>query len=437
MQNIIEYEQSLLGCLLISYKSFSDIEHFKFTKDDFYYSNHKSIFQAIRILSRMKVKWDAIIVLDTVKKLKGYDEVSPEYLTKLSSNTPGLSNLVSYAEIVKEQSILRKLSKALVSANENINSGTTSTEIFNACLKSINALRDSKLISSHKESALSSSFESFMAYIEKRRLSESSFEGIISTLPTVDNLTSGFCAGHMIVVAARPSVGKSALGLYFAGRALMQGKHVLFWSTEMNNNTILARLFSNFCIIKASNLTHFPKNLTENEITKLEEWKDDFDTLYVESGYPNIQDLCDKAKKMRKKGMLDILIVDYLQNIRGEGEGTLDKLSNVSNSLKSLAMELDIPVIALAQLNRQAQHLDVPTMAEIKGSGSIEQDADLVFIIHQNSNEAPEKHWLICSKNRHGETKNIPIIFDKPYQDFKEDNSPHRNISKKSNKESL
>lgn len=437
MQNIVEYEQSLLGCLLFSCNSFSDIEHFKFTKEDFYYSRHRAIFQSMKVLSRMKVKWDSIIVLDTIKKLKGYEEVTPDYLSSLCSSTPGVSNIMSYAEIVKEQSILRKLSSALKLADEDINSGNTSTEIFNACLKSINALRDSKLISSNKELSLNNDFDSFMRYIEKRRSAESNFEGIISTLPTLDTLSSGFCGGQMIVVAARPSVGKSALGLYFSGRALMQGKHVLFWSTEMNNHTILARLFSNFCKIPASKLTHFPKELTQDEIDKLESWKDAFDTLYVESGYPNINDLCEKAKKMRKQGTLDFLVVDYLQNIKGDGEGTVEKLNDVSNRLKQLAMDLDIPIIALAQLNRQAQHLDIPTMAEIKGSGAIEQDADLVFIIHQNSNESPEKHWLICSKNRHGETKNIPIIFDKPYQDFKEDKSFGRILSKKSNREAL
>lgn len=111
----------------------------------------------------------------------------------------------------------------------------------------------------------------------------------------------------------------------------------------------------------------------------------------------------------------------------------VEKVGYISTCLKQLAMELDIPVVTLAQLNRAAQHMEVPSMAEIKGSGAIEQDADLILILHRNEKEmGPEKYWLICAKNRHGETKDIPIRFFKRYQDFKEDNSPGRFLSKKS-----
>lgn len=414
-------EEGLIGALLLDNTAYSRIVLKKLEPLDFYIPEYCLMFGFMKDLAEKNQAWDVVMLSDAIRVQVGSNVLSD--MIGFVRNIPGTANIEVYADIIKERSILRKLMTELDAVARKIQDPLfrDSQEILDACLKSINTLRDSKLITTKRTESLNSSYAQFIEHITKRRAASSDFEGIVSLLPSVDTLTGGFCNGHLTVIAARPSVGKSALGLFFSGKALMQLKNVLFWSTEMNNNTILARMFSQFCRIPAYNLTHTPKNLLQKDLDCIQEWSDAFDTFYVETGYAHIKAVCDKARIMHKQGKLDLLIVDYLQNLKGDGDGTVEKLNQVSNELKKLAMELNIPVIALAQLNRQAQHMDVPSMAEIKGSGAIEQDADLVLLLHQNLEEHPSKHWIVCAKNRHGEIKNIPIVFDKPYQTFYED----------------
>ncbi len=423
-------EQGLIGALLLDHKVYTRIACRKLIPDDFQLDLCREVYTLIERLAAESKPWDTVVI---GKFLKPESMAS---LIELAKNTPGTSNAEAYAEIVKERSIRRKIVEQAVLIEKKAYDPfeQNSDELLAFCMSTLSALRDSHLVSNKQSQSLNNSVLDFLAYIMRRRESDSVYEGILSLMPSIDSLTGGFCGGHLIVIAARPSVGKSAYGLFCASRALMQGKHVLFWSTEMNNHTILARMFSQLCSIPAYNLTHAPKYLLDKHIEQISESSSDFETLYVESGYAKVKTVCDKARVMHKQGKLDLLIVDYLQNLQGEGEGTVERLGHVSTSLKKLAMELDIPVIALAQLNRQAQHMDVPSMAEIKGSGAIEQDADLVLLLHRNPEEGEEKHWLICAKNRHGETKNIPILFEKSYQNFKEDDAAGRFLTKAASK---
>lgn len=426
-------EEGLIGSLLLDSSAYSKIALKKLEPLDFYVPEYRLIFGIMKSFADKNKPWDVVLISDEIKASAKENSPVLSDVIALVRNTPGTSNIEAYADVVMERSILRKLIGELDLVAKKIQDplARDSQEILDACLKSINTLRDSKLVTTKKVESLNSSYDNFIDNITKRRISNSNFEGIISLLPSVDTLTGGFCNGHFIVIAARPSVGKSALGLFFSAKALMQSKNVLFWSTEMNNNTILARMFSQFCHIPAYNITHNPKNLLQKDLDSISEWSDAFDTFFVETGYAHIKAVCDKARMMHRQGSLDILVVDYLQNLKGDGDGPVEKLNQISGELKKLAMELNIPVIALAQLNRQAQHMDVPSIAEIKGSGAIEQDADLIIILHQNQNESPEKHWLLCAKNRHGETKNIPVVFNKPYQTFLEDQPMGRVLFKK------
>lgn len=422
----IETEQSLIGGLLLDSKAYDKILAYKLDAEDFISLDHIAIFAAIKDFEDKKEPWDITIISAAIAGKVNFD-----YLIELVKNTPGTSNINIYASMIKEASILRKLVKSLGDAAKRASDPAErdSSDIMDACITSINELKASGLARQISPS-LDDSYDDFLKNLLRKRKLSSLYNGIC-TLPQVDDLTGGLQDGHLIVIAARPSVGKSALGLFMTLKALQQGMCTLFWSTEMDNNAILARLVSQTSEnIPLTNLTHCPKRLSDGDLTRVQDFRDRFDMLYVESGYSHVKNVLERARILHKQGKLDMLVVDYLQNLKGDGDNMVEKLGDISSSLKMLAMELSIPVVALAQLNRQAQHLEVPTMAEIKGSGSIEQDADLIILLHQNSNEPPEKHWLICAKNRHGETKNIPIIFDKPFQNFKEDKSPDRILSK-------
>lgn len=432
----MEAEQCLLGALLIDCNTYPQVAVKKLFEGDFYNYKHNIIFHTILQCVQENQKWDTVIIGDMIAQSNKKDMCDFSYLIEITKNTPSTANIEGYANIVKDRAILRNLldyTDRLANMIQENPEDKTADEIMQICTESIINLRASKLLSTKATESLQTKNQQYLKYLKKRIESDKDMEGILTGLPSVDMLTGGLCNSHMIVIAARPSVGKSALGLYISIRALMQGMHVLFWSTEMDDKSIFSRLYSNLLDIPAHYLTHDQKKLKPSDLEKIERSETNFENFYIEEGYANVHDVCHKARVQHKAGKLNLLIVDYLQNLKGSGDNMVEKVGYISTCLKQLAMELDIPVVTLAQLNRAAQHMEVPSMAEIKGSGAIEQDADLILILHRNEKEmGPEKYWLICAKNRHGETKDIPIRFFKRYQDFKEDNSPGRFLSKKS-----
>lgn len=279
--------------------------------------------------------------------------------------------------------------------------------------------------------SITSSHDEFMSKLLEARSSSSYYRGIMTMINGIDSLSGGLCKSHMIVIAARPSVGKTAFGLFITGKAIMQNKRVLFVSTEMDESSILARLYSQFCHIPTSNLTHHPKNLSDKDLEIINSTAEELENIHIETGFGmRVSSLYNKVSMMAKGVGIDMLVVDYLQNLKGDGDNLVEQLGNISNTLKKIAMDFEIPVIALAQLNRQAQHMDIPSMAEIKGSGTIEQDADLIMLLHSNQEEPEGKYWVLCDKNRHGQIGNIPMIFNKKFQTFTEDSPSGRILSK-------
>jgi replicative DNA helicase len=421
MKKQLDHLQSSILCGLMTRQSYH-IEHLSI--DDFSGRN-RIVFEAMQARHRNGEPFDAISLIDHFQ--------SSEHLTLIMQHSPQAcsDSLVSLINSLKVEQLKLGINKILTDEQNY-----TSSKIL-AAIDDLKTQSEAPSLEEVKD--LTHEHQEFITHLETIRAQSSEYLGIQTLLPDLDSLASGLCPSHLVVIAARPSVGKSALGLFLIGQALLQKKNVLFYSTEMDNKTILGRLYSQVLRIPASNLTTFPKRLSDRDLEVLIKSKHELEHFFAEVKFgAHVHHVYNKAYVLKKRDQLDMLVVDYLQNLSGNGETPVEKLSYISNNLKKIAMDLEIPVIALAQLNRQAQHMEIPSMAEIKGSGTIEQDADLILLLHHNPHELEHEYWLICAKNRHGEIRDIPIIFDKQYQSFRQDPNPaKRFIGKKPKKDIL
>ncbi|MFA6375123.1 MAG: DnaB-like helicase C-terminal domain-containing protein, partial [Bacilli bacterium] len=267
--------------------------------------------------------------------------------------------------------------------------------------------------------------------IEKNSKKESELIGIDTGFKELNSKTFGFKNGELIIIAARPGIGKSALALNITSTACEEKKAVAFISLEMGTTQLVMRLLSSNSGIGLSKI--ISGKLNESDITALYLTRlkiDNYDLYLDDSTVTDISEIMAQCRELKRNKKLDMVVVDYLQLI---GKRTANKNANraelvgsISRSLKILAMELDIPVIALSQLNRESIKRDVPNLADLRESGSIEQDADIVLFLHKSSKDSDSLETrarshrveLIIAKNRQGEVGNLSLTFQEPIVKF-------------------
>ncbi|TDT71484.1 replicative DNA helicase [Hypnocyclicus thermotrophus] len=416
-----EAEKSVLGGILLKQDALSDIIDI-LRPNDFYKLSHKYIYEAmLNIYSHGEVI-DPVVLINSLKKMDRFDEIGGENIIyEILDEVPTAANILSYAKIVKEKSILREL----------INVGNKVVELAQTGYEEVDSILDKAeglifKISESKENkevvSISSLVNEEFERLEKVVKNSGATTGISSNFKEFDQMTSGFHPSDLVIIAARPSMGKTAFVLNLAlNAALNENKSVLIFSLEMSNSQIFQRLLA----IESK----IPLNKIRNGFISEDEWGHialatgklaNTDIQIADVPNVTVLEIRAMARRLKAAGKLDMILIDYLQLIKGSGrtESRQQEISDISRSLKGIARELDVPVIALSQLSRAPeQRADRrPMLSDLRDSGAIEQDADMVVFLYRDEyyNEDSEDKGLaeiIIGKQRNGPVGTITLKY--------------------------
>ena len=430
----IEAESSVLGGLLLDNTAWDRMGEL-LSENDFYRHEHKLIFGAISILINGSKPADVITVFEQLKnqgKAEGMGGLG--YLNSLAQYVPSASNIRRYAEIVRERSILRKL----VTASDEI-----ATNAFNPQGRPIERILDEaeqKIFNIGEEgSRMKQGFQSMdtlvvnlMDRVQEMADNPNDITGVPTGFYDLDRMTSGLQAGDLVVLAARPSMGKTAFAINIAEHvALNEGLPVAVFSMEMGAAQLAVRVVGSIGRIDQGHLR--TGKLTDEEWPRLTDAIERLRTVSLhidETAGLTSSELRANARRLaRRCGKLGLIVVDYLQLMSGssggDGENRATELGEISRGLKMLAKELQCPVIALSQLNRGVeQRTDKrPMMSDLRESGAIEQDADIIMFIYRDDyynkdSKDPGVAEIIIGKQRNGPTGAVRLTFLKPLTRF-------------------
>ncbi len=428
----IEAEQSVIGSMLIDRDAVFSVEELV-EPQDFYRDEHRYIVKAIFELSNAQKPVDIVSVAD---KLRGEGKLELvggiTYLARLADSVPNSANADYYAKIVKEKSLLRQLIKIGGEISEMGFDQTTSIDtLIDRAEKKIFALSQ-KQQSSFFVPLKDFILESFTE-IENRYKRKSGISGLPTGFTDLDNITGGFQNSDLIVIAARPSVGKTSLAINISQNiAIKEKKGVAIFSLEMSKEQLIERMLCSQARVDLQRLkTGF---LSESDWPKLTAAYSELYEAKIfidDSTDTTLTDIRTKARRLKIEQDIDIVIIDYLQLIRSRGrvENRVIEISNITRGLKNLARELNVPVVVLSQLSRAVDRRDDkrPILSDLRESGSIEQDADVVMFLYRPDPDIPEEIELNVAKQRNGPTRSVRLVFLRNYTRFEQkagENSP-------------
>ena len=429
----IEAEKSVLAACLLSQEAIEEVAT-KLVKENFYRVAHQTIYESMLDLYTRNIPVDHISVADNLKSKGQLEAVGGRaYLLELADNTFALTNWHHHVDIVKRTSILRDLIRA---------SGEIKALAYDAPDDLSAVVEESeKILFNVTEKRVSSEFSKMStllteAFEEITRLSEqkTSMAGVPTGFKDVDDLFHGLRGGDLIIVAARPGVGKTAFALNMAVNAAKRGTTVAFLSLEMSAAQLVQRVLCSEARVNLSRLRAGQLKEADwgaiadasNTLSKLDMYIDDTPSL-------SILELRAKARRELRNAKQGLIVVDYLQlmqptQTRRDGNRAVE-VGEISRGLKVLAKEMDMPVVALSQLSRQVEMRGKkrPQLSDLRESGSIEQDADIVMFIDRSMDEAeaesesrPDLNTadLIVAKHRNGPTRDIKLAFQPDYTRF-------------------
>ena len=427
----LEAEQAVLGALLQDNTVLYRIPDLK--PEHFFLENHRVIFSEIVKMIREGKSADPITVAESFEK-HGIDCGGFQYLGELSINTASSYSAPTYAAIVMDDALRRTLADITAQLAEETNSDKTTpaTEILEKIQASVMGLNAAK---TSKEPALARNAMASHIDVMSART-----EGDTKAIPTgfghIDHmLNGGMIPGNMIIVGARPSMGKTAFSLNIASN-VAKSKKVLFLSQEMSTDQLLDRLSASLGRVDLS-------AILQGQLTP-EQWQgftaacaaiESLNLFIDEQGGLTINDVRMKARRIKQQCGLDFLVVDYLQLMSGPGKNRNEQIEEISRGLKTLAKELDIAVMALSQLNREVDKRPGrrPVLSDLRDSGSIEQDADIIIFIHRDEVANPESDQkgfanIQIPKNRQGRTGDVTMKYRGEYTLFEStDEKPPQN----------
>ncbi len=426
-----EAESAVLGVLLINFSLDAlDTARMYIRGSDFFLISHQNIFQAIESLEK---KGSGIDVLTVIEELKSQGLLEKaggvSYVNSLVNSFHTIGNIEYYARIVQESSIRRRLlgigSDIQIQA---YNKARDTSEILEDLERQVFEINDKRSVDSTQR--ISELIKTAVDAIEERSKNKKSCTGIPSGFPELDDMTSGFQDSEMIVIGARPSVGKTALAMTMAANMSIQ-KNIKcgFFSLEMSHSSVTERLIAqegniNSKKIKSGLMKKQDMLLVTEVASKIYEapmWIDDTPNM-------KLLDLRAQARRMVSKYGVQIIFIDYLGLITFEDKKIPrhEQMAEVSRSLKALARELKIPVIALSQVGRQVEGKE-PALSDLRESGAIEQDADMVLFLHRERKTEDEadpaasrniETKLIMAKNRNGPIGYVKLMFMPQYTKF-------------------
>ncbi|HEY8445023.1 MAG TPA: replicative DNA helicase, partial [Bacilli bacterium] len=420
----LEAEKYILGCLFIEPQIIGEVLS-RISPNDFYLKEHQNIMQAIVNLYENNELIDQVKVANELQRMNLLEASGGiDYLFEIIESIPSVANIDAYLEVIEEKSLLRELLHVTDKIRDKVLEGDLSFADIGAkaeeeMLRVINMRRTEDVKKIHRFT------NHVLDIIESNKENEGKLSGLDTGFEELNKLTFGFQKGELIVLAARPGIGKSAFALNVASNACKKDKSVAFFSLEMGVDQLTMRLFSSFSGLSISKIRS--GKLNDKEMSQLLVAKatiDKFNLYLDETSNTNLNDIKAKCLKLKREGLLDLIIVDYLQliNVPNFKGNRVEEVGKVSRGLKMMARELDVPVLALSQLSRgvEASEDKRPRLAHLRESGSIEQDADIVMFLHreQPGKEIDEtkqvrnhKTELIIAKNRQGATDSIFLLF--------------------------
>jgi len=427
----IEAEQSVLGGLMLENNRLDAVQEVV-SEQDFFREDHRIIFRMMQILQEAGEPLDVITLSGELQKHEQLERVGGlGYLVEMAHNTPSAANIVAYANIVRERSTLRQLIAlgSEISKSSMNPSGLDSDDLLQLAEKRVAEIAEDR----PKEGGLvgvNDLLKAAVTRIDELFRSGSDITGVPSGLTDLDTRTSGWQPGELIVLAARPSMGKTALALNFVEGALFnQPKPVLVFSMEMPSAALIMRMMSSVGRIDQGKMRN--GKLTEEDWPKLsaavQKMKDKL--LFIDDTPAlNPQEMRARIRRIaREHGDPGMIMVDYLQlmTTAGTSDGRTQEISEISRSLKGLAKEFNCPMIALSQLNRGVEQRPNkrPMNSDLRESGAIEQDADVILFIYRDeyyNEDSPDKGMaeLIIGKQRNGEIGTCRAAFIGKYTRF-------------------
>lgn len=423
----LEAEQSVIGSMLIDKTAISRVVEV-LKGDDFYRDSHKVIFSAIFELYQKDTPIDMITLLEhlrSAEKLEASGGIT--YISEISNSIPSTANLSSYIKIVEDKATLRKLIRA-------------STEIIENCynkqddVEAVMDLAEQKVFNiSEKKNAgdfepMNTVLERGFLEIERIFNNKGETTGISSGFPELDDKTAGFQKGDMILIAARPSMGKTTFALNLAEyAALRQGKSVAVFSLEMSKEQLSYKLLCSEANVDMSKLRH--GDLEDRDWENIAKASGPLAAAKIfidDTAGTSVMDMRSKCRKLKMEHGIDMIVIDYLQLMTGSNtESRQQEVSEISRSIKALAKEMQCPVIALSQLSRAPeQRTDHrPMLSDLRESGSIEQDADLVMFLYRDeyyNEETEDKNVaeLIIAKQRNGPVGTVKLAWIGQFSKF-------------------
>jgi replicative DNA helicase len=421
----IEAEQSVIGSILIDEEAVLKVLEI-LRPEDFYRPEHEEIMRAVFDLTAENTPIDIVSVTDKLRSTNKLDFVGgPTYIMQLASSVPNAANVEYYAKIVKTKALLRELIKAGAEISElGFNESMDIDEVLNAAEQKIFNISQRKTQSYFLR--VRDFLHEHFTEIENRHKRKLGLSGIPSGFPSLDKITGGFQKSDLVIIAARPSIGKTSLALNITEHiAIKEQKPVGFFSLEMSKEQLIERML---CAEAKVDMMRLKTGyLRDEDWPKLTEA---YSSLYEAPIYiddsPDVtlNDIRTKSRRLAIEAKIEIIFIDYLQLIRSEQkvENRVLEISQITRGLKNLARELDIPIVVLSQLSRAVEKREDkrPVLSDLRESGSIEQDADVVIFLHVPDEDNREEIELIVAKQRNGPQGKASLLFQQEYTKFVE-----------------
>lgn len=415
-------EQAILGAILLDNEAIHGIVEI-LSPEDFYRGSHQEIFNAMLSLSEQHEPIDVVTLSSELKTKSQLEKIGgTEYISVLVDAVPTSAHTQYYSRLIREMSIRRRLiHEAGEISTHAFEWGTKIDDLLDMVEQRIFAISETKIKPSF--SSLKDIVQDSIKHVEQLYINNDEMTGIPSGFHDLDEMTSGFQRSDLIIVAGRPSMGKTALALSMARHVGVEtGKRVAIFSLEMSKEQIGTRLLCSEAKVSNSRVrsgklqdSDFPRLVdAASKISQAEIFIDDTPAI-------SILEMRSKARRLHKEGPLSLIVVDYLQLMRGSArtsERREQEISEISAGLKAIAKELSVPVIALSQLNRavESRNDKRPMMADLRESGAIEQDADIIGFVYRDEVYNPDTAdkgvaEFIIAKHRNGEVGTVRIGF--------------------------
>ena len=420
MPHSTEAEQSVLGSMLIDARCVPEVIE-ALRPEDFYLRTNREIYETIYSMFNFSLTIDPVTVLEHMKQNGVYDEnTSRGYLLQLMDTTPTAANVVEYIGILKDKTLLRRVAEAAGDLTALIQQGTeTGQDILEAAEQRIYAIRQGR--AARGLIPISNVLIDVYDRLTELAASESAIPGLSTGLTDLDRAISGLNKSDLILLAARPGMGKTSMALNIlleAGKK--SGKNVAFFSLEMSREQLALRLISSECFVDNKKLV--TGKLTEEDWEKVAVAADSLNRSRIFIDDDSSVSVADISAKCRRMDNLGLVIIDYLQLMQSaggrtySGENRQQVVSDISRALKIMAKELDVPVLCLSQLSRanESRSDKRPRLSDLRESGAIEQDADIVMFLYREGyydKDTPNPNLAECiiAKNRHGETRTVEL----------------------------